>query len=97
MAVPRRGAEARLDVLDFLLGQSRTPASIDKLIAAGQSYDLFAEFNLDRMSVAEFRALWDAHLPALAAEAARRGIPLPDPTTYQPVPMGCWVTGQIDE
>lgn len=97
MAVPRRGSEARLDLLDALLGLSRTVASIDRLHARGIDYDPFLEFTVDRLPVDEFLALWRQHRPALVAEAARRGIPLPDPTTYQPVPMGCWVTGQIDE
>jgi hypothetical protein len=82
-----------LHVLDFLLGQARSIAAIMQLQAAGVEYDSFAQFDLDRMPVEEFRALWHAHLPRLRTEAERRGIPLPDPATYQS--CGCWVNSEL--
>jgi hypothetical protein len=71
-----------LDLADFLLGVSRTAAEIEHLHMQGVAYNAFAEFDWDRMTPDEFRDLWRRHATALVAEATRRGITPPDPSTY---------------
>jgi hypothetical protein len=91
-----RGGQLSLEVLDFLLACSRSIASVDRLHAAGREYDPFFEFTLDMMPIVDFLHLWKQHKDAIAREAARRGIALPDPSTYQPFPRACWVVRQWD-
>jgi len=85
------GGPLPVHVVDFLLGYDRTPAEIDALHAAGTAYDPFAQFTLDTMPREELLGLWREHGAYLRAEARRSGIDVPDPETYQPYPLGCWV------
>jgi hypothetical protein len=78
--------ELALHTLDFLLGVRRSIAEVEALQAQG--YDPWSEFDLDRLPVPEFIALWTQHESAIRAEALRRGLPVPDPATYRPVPEG---------
>ena len=98
MAVRRDAATGGLSLhlLDFLLGCSRSVASIDRLHATGAAYDEFAMFVLNHLSVADFLTLWRQHEAAVRREVRRRSLSLPDPTTYKPFPMGCWVTREWD-
>jgi hypothetical protein len=82
--------------LDFLLACSRTIASVDRLHAAGRPYDPFFEFVADQMSAADFRVLFHRHQAVIVAEAKRRGIAVPDPSTYVPFPRGVWVVSEWD-
>ena len=83
--------ELPLHLLDFFLRVSRRPAEIEVLHARGVSYDAFAQFELDLLPAAEFVALWRRHEATIRSEARRRGLPVPDPSSYRPVPEGCWV------
>jgi len=75
-----------LSVLDFLLRVSRRPAN------APEDYDHFSEFVLDQLTPDQFGQLWDKYLPEIEAEAAARGVPLPDPAEYAPM---AWVRRQV--
>ncbi len=81
----RRGPAApSLDLIDFLLQVSRTPEQIDRLHAAGISYDPFATFIWDQQSPEEFLTVWHQHEAVIVAECKRRGMAVPDPATYRP-------------
>ena len=75
-------------MVDFLIGVRRSVEEIDQLRKVGVRYNAFYTFAADRMPRAEFLALWAAHGAFLRAEANRRRIAPPDPTTYRLVDGG---------
>jgi hypothetical protein len=87
---PKVRREPSIELLDFLLGLCPTPS---ELAARGisETYDGFASFALDTMSVEDFMELWTAHEPAIRAHAEELGLPVPDPREYRPFPHGFWV------
>ena len=72
LARGRRLPIMSLAMTDLLLGVRRSQPEIERLIASGQDYDQWLEF--DDIPSATLDALVQAHRPALAREAKRRGV-----------------------
>lgn len=79
--VSRYPAEASqrlpLDLVDCLLGVHRSVDEIDRLNSAGEPYDSFLTFDVDRWPKERIDALWKAHGRQLRADARRRGLEVP--------------------
>jgi hypothetical protein len=77
MATRRTDLALPLEIVDWLLtGDLRSGEEIDRLHAAGVSYDGFRQFDSD-WPPADLGELWRTHRGALLLEAARRGIQQP--------------------